>query len=191
MITSTHYRSLPDFCDRQLPIRLHQAPSASNVLQSCAWAGAIAVLLIASPAVVYAIFMLGEADFASLTDSAYHVVAISLAVILMASLFAKDIFARIVRHTGCRRIITINATQVTVREETLFGSREWREPLAGYCGVEHQERATANGWQHRLVLSHPQPERQVLVWVGDQVPDVVVAGYQSLLSRSADLHTTP
>lgn len=187
MITSTHYRNLQQFSGRRLPIRLHEQPTGHDIIRRMSCVAAIAAALIAPPAVVYALFMLGEANFSSLTDTTYRLIAVFVSVLILASLFARALFRWFVHHTGRRRIITINETQVTVREKTLFGTSEWREPLASYRGVERQEKVIANGYQHSLVLSHANLDRQVPVWVGDQIPDALVAGYQALLLRSTRL----
>ena len=188
MISSTHYQNLPSFSDRQLPIRLHERPSSDDTAQQIACIGAIATALMAPPAVIYALFMLGEANFSSLDSDAYRPVAVSLSLFILVSAFAKTLFAWVLGCVGRRRIITINETQVTVREKTLFGTSEWCEPLARYGAVEREESATAGGWQQRLVLSHPDPNRRILVWSGEHIPDSLVSGYRSLLSRSARRH---
>ena len=188
MISSTHYQSLPNFSDRQLPIRLHERPSEDDTTQRIVFVGAIAAALVAPPTVVYALFMLGEANFSSLSGADYRPIAVSLSLLILASTFAKALFAWLLGCVGRRRIITINETQVTVREKTLFGTSEWCEPLAKYRGIEREDSDTAGGWQQRLVLTHPDRNRQVPLWIGDHIPDSLVSGYRSLLSRSARRH---
>lgn len=184
MITSTHYRYLPSFPDRQLPIRLHERPTNNDLVRRVLGVSAIVFALIAPPTVVYALFILAEANFSSLTDSAYRLIAVLLSLLILISFFARALLRWFMRRTGRHRIITINENQVTVREKTMFGTTEWSEPLAGYRCVKQEEKITVDGLQQSLVLSHPKPDRQVPVWVGDKVPDALVTGYQSLLARS-------
>lgn len=181
MITSTHYRTLPEFHEAQLPIRLHEMPVADQSVRNALTWAALAMLLMAPVAIVYGIFVLGQANFSSIPTIIYVAAVAVLLVLLISSLSLKSILARLVRKLGRRRVVTINETLVMVREESLFGSSEWREPLAQYHGVK---RTNVHGQRQKLLLSHPDPKRQVAVWIGRRIPDSLVAGYQALLKRS-------
>lgn len=188
MITSTHYHSLPHFPENDLPIRLHEGPSNGGILRSVSLGAALTILLVAPPAIIYLVFLLVEADFSSLSETSYRHAAAFMAVVATIAAFGKRFSMEVLQRTGRHRTTTINQHQVTVRERSLFGNKEWSEPLSDYSGVRSQTRVTAKGRQEELILSHPQSNRQVSLWIGEEVPNTLVAGYKALLSRSGRIN---
>lgn len=184
MITSTHYRSLPGSLAVDLPIRLHEAPSSDIAMRRLTVAAILASALSAPPAIVYALFVIGEADYSSIGSAIYRFAAIGVAVIAIGTLLSKKLLPFLFRKLSRQRTITISDSHVSVREETLFGVREWREPLNDYAGLERHVYDTIDGSRQELVLSHPEPSRRVAVWVGDTVPDALITGFETILSRS-------
>lgn len=184
MITSTHYRMLPEFHETQLPIRLHERSVADRAVRGMLTVMSVAVLMVVPAVIVCGLFVLGQADFSTITTTMYAGGVAILLVLLLPSLTLGSAAARKVRQLSRRRVVTINESQVIVREESLFGSSEWWEPLSRFKGVKS---VGTRGGRQKLLLAHPDSEKEVVVWIGQQIPEALVAGYEALLGRSGYL----
>ncbi len=127
--------------------------------------------LIVGPQIAVAAYALADASSRQ-TIAQDPIVAVQLAIALIFW-FGLVIWPlrRGLSRLSQRRVLTIDATMVTVDETNLFGARRWSEPLTSFSGLTHFVRSSLSGLRHELVLVHPEPARSLLVAVSEHMSD--------------------
>jgi hypothetical protein len=165
-----------------LPARFVQT---SSLLRALATAGLVVPIFAALvlPFGLVAARAAGEPEtLAVVAERPEAALQLALALFLGLALVAYPL-RRVLRMLGRRRTIEIDATTVTVRDISRFGTRAWSRPLASYQGIAHHVRATLSGTRHEVVLVHPDPRRDVLIEIAERIPQSRIDALATLLGR--------
>lgn len=164
----------------QLPVRTERCPSlASVVFDLCLLsASAIGLASVLTVAVAHAV-----AEPSALTALSNRPLAAAQGLFGIAVLLAivGMPVRRLLRRVGARRIVEVDTAVVRVTEKTLWGTRQWEEPLARYRGVAHHVRASLSGLRHELVLVHESAARNVVMAEADRITNSSIERAKALL----------
>jgi hypothetical protein len=180
MTAKTQDRREPGPAFDQLPVRIERCPSlASVVFDLCLLCAMLAGLAsIFTVAVAHAV-----AEPRALAVLSNHPVAAVQGLFGLAVLLAIVVLPvrRLLRRVGARRTVEVHADVVRVSETTLWGTRQWEEPLARYRGVAHHVRASLSGLRHELVLVHESAARNVIMAESDRITHTTIERAKALL----------
>lgn len=163
-----------------LPLRSHQAaPPRANMLGLFAMTTLAALVVV--PQIALAGYALISPDIRqSLIDQPVAAAQLAVALMFWIALFAwpiKRLLGRINRH----RDVEISQHRVCVRDQHLFGSRQWDVPLNSYRGIAHHIRSSLSGTRHELVLVHPDPAQTVILMTAPMISAADISRLMALL----------
>ena len=99
-----------------------------------------------------------------------------LATLLLSALFFYLLVEFLIR-VGRKRTVWLSADNITIREQSPFGTRAWWHAVSDYQGVAHYIRSTMSNQHHELVLVHRDPGSSILLHVGQEQPGQLMHRY--------------
>ena len=172
----------PEGAPESLPHRLVQTTSPGAVA-GFALTAALATLFVNAPIALVIAHALEQPGFV-LDVTGRPVAALQLAAAFTAGLVVCTYaLTRLIAVIGRRRTVTLDATRVHVVDQHFRRSRVWAQPLAAYTGLTHRVRATLSGSRHSLVLTHPDPAREITLYIGPRLDQASMLHWQQLLAQ--------
>ena len=164
----------------QLPVRNERCPSLPSVVfDLCLLAAAVTGLAsLLTIAVTHAVAEPRALTVLSNRPLAAAQGLFGLAVLLV---IVGLPVRRLLRRVGARRIVEVDSAVVRVTETTLWGTRQWEEPLARYRGVAHHVRASLSGLSHELVLVHENAAKNVVMAEAHRITHATIERAKTLL----------
>ncbi len=170
--------------ETELPrvIELRPSPSSTFFLAAMLLPALGAAVVI--PYFLSSFLSLGNKNFAGFIWANPLIAAeLIMATFLLAALFFY-LLTEFLMRVGKRRTIWLTRKNVTIREVSPFNIRAWWVPISEFQGIAHYVRATISDQRHELVLVHPEPGCSVLLHVGRDQPDELMAHYCRQLGLS-------
>lgn len=163
-----------------LPLRsAPHTPARSSLLGLFALTALAAVVLV--PQIALAGYALLTPDIRqSILDQPVAAAQLAIALTFWIALFSWPL-KRLLNRITRRRDVEIAQDCVVVRDQHIFGHKEWSAPLRSYRGVAHHIRSSLAGTSHELVLVHSDPAKTVVLMTAPQITDADTSRLTALL----------
>jgi hypothetical protein len=180
----------------QLPVRLDMAGSRGSFYIALIMAVPVAVVLITPFALLGSLAAVEPQAFLSANVS--WVAALQLCVAFaMALALAAFAIRRVTMAWGHAATVEVGYGVVAVAERRFGFNRRWTAPVSEFLGLAHNVRASLSGSRHELVLVHPDPARNVLLYIAPSIPQphidrvAILLGVLEIPSRTLVRQSAP